>query len=150
MMEFLIKCRCFQLRTAANIEDICLGITMIRSQTRMIMFWGLTTSFIIIKSWKMVLGLCWLHGGNSSLLSWSLCYFSQLTLFQREIVFVCLFRARKRRESKTPKNSNWMNENHYKRVWLYSVVGHEKILKSQKTSQDEKIIICTDLFAKRH
>jgi len=30
------------------------------------------------------------------------------------------------------------------------VVGHEKNLKSQKDSQDEKTIICTDLFAKKH
>lgn len=106
VMEFLLKCRCFQLRTAANIEDICLGINMTRSQTRTMMVWGLTTSFIIIKSCKIVLRLCWLHGGNGSHPSWSLCYFSQLTHFQREIVFVYLFRARKGRESKTPKNPN--------------------------------------------
>lgn len=43
-----------------------------------------------------------------------------------------------------------MNQNHYKGVWVYSVVGHEKILKSQKASQDEKTIICKDLLAKKH
>lgn len=43
-----------------------------------------------------------------------------------------------------------MNQNHYKRVWVYPVVGHEKILKSQRASQDEKAIICTDLFAMKH
>lgn len=58
VMEFLLKCRCFQLRTAANIEDICLGINMTRSQTRTMMVWGITTSFIIIKSCKIVLRLC--------------------------------------------------------------------------------------------
>lgn len=43
-----------------------------------------------------------------------------------------------------------MNQNHYKRVWVYPVVGHEKILKSQRALQDEKAIICTDLFAMKH
>lgn len=43
-----------------------------------------------------------------------------------------------------------MNQNHYKRVWVYHAVGHEKILKSQRASQDENTIICTDLFAKKH
>lgn len=43
-----------------------------------------------------------------------------------------------------------MNQNHYKRIWIYPVVGHEKILKSEKASQDENTIICTDLFANKY
>lgn len=107
VMEFLIKSRCFQFRIVVDIEDICLGISVTKSQTRRMIFWGLTTSFIIINSWKIILSLCWLHRGNGSLPSWSLCYFSQLTLFQRgETVFVCLFRGREGRERENPKNLN--------------------------------------------
>lgn len=50
MMEFLNKSRCFQFRTVVDIEDICLGMSVTKSQTRRMIFWGLTTSFIIINS----------------------------------------------------------------------------------------------------